>query len=181
MVENRGMRRQDSQQGSIASTTRRGAFWIAAFWLALASVLYAGFSHVEQTRKAKLAPFTTGAGELVIPRDRDGHFRLSGTVNGQPVEFLVDTGASLVTVSARFAEQAGLVGGQSVTFNTANGPMPGRVLRDIPVTAGPFAMGGTQVGVGLETGRDSVALLGQSFLSRFDIELKSQQMILRLR
>lgn len=152
------------------------------FWVGLGAALYTGFSHFEGQRTARQAPYTTGdAGEVVITRSRDGHFRMPGTVNGRPVEFLVDTGASLVTVSAGFARQAGLQGGQSVTFNTANGPLQGRVLRDVPVTAGPFAVGGTAVAIGLETGEEALALLGQSFLSRFDIELKANQMVLRLR
>ena len=173
--------RPGAQPRSAASTTRRGAFWIVLFWLALGFALYAGFSHFEQARQAKRAPFTTGSGELVIPRPPDGHFRLPGTVNGHPVEFLVDTGASLVTVSARFAQQAGLSGGRSVTFHTANGPMPGRVLEDVAVSADPFAVGGVRVGVGLDTGQASTALLGQSFLSKFNIELNARQMVLRLR
>ena len=173
---------QDRDGGrSTASTARMGAFWILMFWLALGAALYMGFSHFENQRHAARAPYTTDQGEIVITRSQDGHFRLPGTVNGKAVEFLVDTGASLVTVSAGFAKQAGLDGGQPVTFSTANGQLPGRVLRNVPVTAGSLAVGGTSVGVGLETGRDDVALLGQSFLSRFNIELTAKQMVLRLR
>ena len=174
-------RQRNNGERSMSSTVRIGAFWILIVWVGLGAALYAGFSHFEDQRKARLAPYTTEQGEIVITRSKDGHFRLPGTVNGRPVDFLVDTGASLVTVNARFAQQAGLEGGKGVTFNTANGPMAGRVLRDVPVTAGSLAVGGTDVGVGLETGQDSVALLGQSFLSRFDIELKANQMVLRLR
>lgn len=175
-------RDRENGQRSTASTARRGAIWMLLFWVVMGSALYTGFSHFEGQRTARQAPYTTNdEGEIVITRSRDGHFRLPGTVNGRPVEFLVDTGASLVTVSAGFAQQAGLEGGQSVTFNTANGTMPGRVLRDVPVTAGSFAVDSASVGIGLETGREAVALLGQSFLSRFDIELKANQMVIRLR
>jgi aspartyl protease family protein len=175
-------RQRENGERSTASTARRGAFWMLIFWVGLGAALYAGFSHFEGQRTARQTPYTTtDQGEIVITRGRDGHFRLPGTVNGRPVEFLVDTGASLVTVSAAFAQQAGMEGGQSVTFNTANGPMPGRVLRNVPVTAGSFAVAGAAVGIGLETGQEAVALLGQSFLSRFDIELKAHQMVLRLR
>ena len=175
-------RQRDRSERSTASTTRLGAFWVMIFWLGLGAALYTGFSHFEGQRTARQAPYTTNdQGEIVITRSRDGHFRLPGEVNGRPVAVLVETGASLVTVSAGFAQQAGLEGGQRVTFNTANGPMPGRILRNVPVTAGSFAVGGTAVGIGLETGDDGVALLGQSFLSRFDIELKANQMVLRLR
>jgi aspartyl protease family protein len=175
-------RQREKAERSTAATARWGAFWMLLFWVGLGAVLYTGFSHFESQRSTRQTPYATNAqGEVVITRGRDGHFRLPGTVNGQPVQFLVDTGASLVTVSTTFAQQAGLQGGQRITFNTANGPLPGRVLRDVPVSAGPFTVGGTSVGIGLETGDDALALLGQSFLSRFDIELKGPQMVLRLR
>jgi len=175
-------RQREDGERSTASTARKGAFWMLVFWVGMGAALYTGFSHFEGQRALRQAPYTTNEqGEIVITRGRDGHFRLPGTVNGRPVEFLVDTGASLVTVSAGFARQAGMEGGQSVTFNTANGPMPGLVVRDVPVTAGSLAVGGATVGIGLETGQDAVALLGQSFLARFDIELKANQMVLRLR
>ncbi len=179
----RGQRPVQDVAGDARSTSSlviRGAFGIVVFWLLLAAALYAGFSHWESTQKAKRVAYATAAGELVIPRGADGHFHLPGTVNGHAIEFLVDTGASTVTVSAGFAERAGLPAGQSVTFRTANGSMQGRILKDVPVSAGQ-ALDSTVVGVGLETGNDHRALLGQSFLSRFDMEVTARQMVLRMR
>ncbi len=49
-------------------------------------------------------------GDLLIPRARDGHFYAQSRVNGRPVTFLIDTGASLVTVNESFARQHCLIG-----------------------------------------------------------------------
>ena len=57
---------------------------------------------------------------------KDGHFYASGSINGRPVNFLVDTRATLVTVSETFAREAGLSSGIPTVFRTANGDLQGR-------------------------------------------------------
>ncbi|MDP1780460.1 retropepsin-like aspartic protease family protein [Hydrogenophaga sp.] len=161
---------------NVAQTARRGALGIVVFWLALMGMLYLAFDHFEQGRSTSNAAYANDQGDLVIPRGRDGHFRVQGQVNGQAVTFLVDTGASTVTVSENFARRANLEGGQSVTFQTANGPLQGRVLRQVPVQAGHLGLNGTTVAVGLVGLDNDKALLGQSFLSRFDIQILQGEM-----
>jgi len=68
---------------------------IIVFWALVMGGLYLAMNHYLKPRQAVVS----SNGDLVIPRARDGHFYAQGTVNGQPVNFLVDTGASLVTVS----------------------------------------------------------------------------------
>jgi aspartyl protease family protein len=95
--------------------------------------------------------------------------------------FMVDTGASMVAVSETFARNAGVAEGVPTTFHTANGDMPGRIVKDVPVTVGPIQVSGVRVGVGLVGGEEDQALLGQSFLSKFDITMSKEQMVLRPR
>lgn len=150
---------------------------MVAFWLLVLGTLYAV---MHQYLKPK--PVTiTASGELVIPQSRDGHFYATGSVNGKPVTFMVDTGASLVTVSAPFAHSAGMGAGAPTVFKTANGDLQGRIVPDVPVTLGPIQVSGVRVGVGLVGGAVDEALLGQSFLSKFNITLSQDQMTLRPR
>src|SRR5690606_32181658 len=61
-------------------------------------------------------------GETRIPLAPDGHFWLRAEVNGEPVAFMVDTGATLTAVSTQVAERVGLdprTGGIPVRLNTA--------------------------------------------------------------
>lgn len=152
-----------------------GSIGIAIFWLAVIGVLYAGM-----TRYLQPAPVRVSAtGDLVIPRARDGHFYAAGRVNGKPVNFMVDTGASLVTVSEKFAHTAQISKGVATVFKTANGDLPGRIVTGVPVTLGPVSVSGVRVGVGLVGDNASDALLGQSFLSKFEVVLSKEHMILR--
>jgi aspartyl protease family protein len=157
-------------------TVRRGAWGITAFWLLLLGLLFLGFEHMEKRRTAGYQAHEGGGGELVIPRRPDGHFYVEGRVNGHAVSFLVDTGATTVTVSEALAQRAGLKGGQSVTFQTANGTLPGRLVRQVPVQAGHLALPGVTVAVGMVGKPPEVALLGQNFLSRYDIQILQNEM-----
>lgn len=154
---------------------------MAAVWLALAGVLYVVFERIEHKQQASFEPYALSTGELVIPRQRDGHFHVLGEVNRQPVSFLVDTGASHVSVSEVLASQARLPAGQSITLSTANGQRPGQLVRNVPVLAGHLAINDTTVIVGLAGMRPEQALLGQAFLKHFDIEIRRDEMVLRPR
>lgn len=174
-------RRPDEPGPEMGRTVRRGAWGILLFWILIMGVLYLAFEQVETRQQARLLPQAGASGELLIPRGRDGHFRVEGLINGHAVQFLVDTGASVVTVSESFAQEAGLAGGQAVTFQTANGPLQGRIVRNVPVSASHLEVPGTAVAVGLVGLERGKALLGQSFLSQFNIEINQQHMVLRLR
>jgi aspartyl protease family protein len=157
--------------------TNFGTLAIAAFWIVVTGVLY-----VLVTQYLKPKPATiTAQGELVIPKSRDGHFYAAGTVNGRAVTFMVDTGASSVVISEQFARRAGVADGVPTTFHTANGNLQGRTVPDVPVTVGPIQVSGVRVGVGMVGGDEDDALLGQSFLSKFDIAMSKDQMTLRPR
>ena len=166
--------------GRTRSVVSRGNRWaplgIVVFWLAVMGALYLGFKQYEKPKTV-----ISANGDLVIKRARDGHFYVAGQVNGKPVKFLVDTGASLVGVSEKFAQKAGLTGGEPTVFRTANGELAGRIIANVPIDVGPIAVSGIRVGVGLEGHEINDALLGQNFLSKFDVLLRQDQMILRKR
>jgi len=115
---------------------RASTLLTAAVWLGIAVAVYAALTGIVRSRQAQVLPVLTAPGELQVPRDADGHFHILGSINGVPVRFLVDTGASLVTVSESFARRAGLQGGTPIVFQTANGALSGRVVGGAHVEAG---------------------------------------------
>lgn len=116
---------------------------------------------------------------ISIPRGRNGHFEVSGTVNGVPVMFLVDTGASAVAISDQVAIESNLPVGRSMVAKTANGMVRVRVVEDIEVSIGAMAPIRTVVNTGLMGNEPQLALLGQSFLKYFDIQINGNIMTIK--
>ena len=103
---------------------------------------------------------TVVGSDTVVPLDPSGHYWVKADLNGKPVDFLIDTGATYTTVSARTARNAGITADGSrlpVQLNTANGTIVARfgkardltfgtiVARDLDVIIGPEAAGDTNV------------------------------------
>lgn len=156
---------------------RTGTLGILAFWLVLMTGLYFAMQYAMQPKGVTV----TADGAVVVPRHHDGHFRVAGSINGVPVVFLVDTGATLIAVTDALAHKAGLQGGEPITFQTANGAREGRVIAADSVTVRSLAVSGPRVGTGYTGRSDDDALLGQNFLRHFDVEMGRDRMVLRPR
>ncbi|MEP7276323.1 MAG: retroviral-like aspartic protease family protein, partial [Betaproteobacteria bacterium] len=89
-----------------------------AFWLLVGGVAYLGFDTL-QSPKVTRARVIEGAGVVTIARSYDQHFYVEGSINGHAVTFLVDTGASSVTVGEDTARKIGLAPGFAADFSTA--------------------------------------------------------------
>jgi aspartyl protease family protein len=166
-----------SKPSGLTTGLKLAPLGIVLFWALAIGGVYWAFDQVLKPKPAVVS----ANGDLVISRSRDGHFYVPGLVNGEPVRFLVDTGASLVTVGAALANKARLADGHPTTFQTANGSVAGRVVSGVTVAIGPVSVTNVRVGVGLFGLDDEAALLGQSFLSKFDVLLQKDQMVLRPR
>jgi len=136
-----------------------------------------------QQRGCKLSERRSSPGipsVMTVPIDPDGHFRLRGFINNQPAMFLVDTGATHISVSDDFARRANLQAGSLVKLNTANGVRTGQLVKGVTVIVGSFAVPAATVAVGT-AGQGGEVLLGQSFLRNFDITMNDRQMVIRTR
>ncbi|MDR3067673.1 MAG: TIGR02281 family clan AA aspartic protease [Comamonas sp.] len=170
---------QSSSQSvpSPQSVARRSTLLFLLFWLVVMAAMYLAMQHFLKPAQAKVM----ADGTVRIERGMDGHFRVKGYVNDQPVTFLVDTGASSVSVTDALAERAGLEGGEKVRFRTANGERDGRIVTADEVRIASLRVRDVRVGTGY-TGDDSEdALLGQNFLRFFDVQMGGDEMLLRPR
>ena len=120
-------------------------------------------------RKTAVETEAPAAGRtLSIPRDARGHFATDGRIDGQRVDFMVDTGASLVALNETSAASFGLRptrGDYNATVMTANG-----TIKAAPVQINSLEVGGIRVyGVRAMVLPDAALsdnLLGMSFLSK---------------
>lgn len=116
--------------------------------------------------------------EIVLAAGPGGHFTTPGLINGRPVQFMVDTGASVVALSEALAQRIGLDyrQGQRVAARTANGDVPGYLVTLNTLRIGDVQAVNVQAMV-LPASTEHV-LLGNSFLSRF--QMRRDNDILRL-
>jgi aspartyl protease family protein len=115
---------------------------------------------------------------VTLAADPRGHFFTEGAVNGSPVRFLVDTGATAVALPASEARRLGVDyrKGQPGFTNTASGVVQTFRVRFDRVQLGNIELSGVD-GVVIERGLD-IALLGMSFLNRLEMKREGQTMTL---
>ena len=117
----------------------RRMIWLAA--LVLLGGLYALFSTLEQDGGTVVSIDAGGAAMIVLKQDRNGHYQVQGEINNQPVNFLVDTGATDVAVPESMARALGLKFGPPVKVMTAAGPSKAWMTRLNEVSIGGISRG----------------------------------------
>lgn len=123
----------------------------------------------------------TASREIVLTAGPGGHFVTSGSINGQTVSFLVDTGATTIAMGQSDAARIGLDlrNGQRGLSSTANGTVPVVMVTLTSVRVGEVEVANVPATV-MPTQMPHV-LLGNSFLSRFQMRRENDVMRLELR
>lgn len=134
------------------------------------------------------APATVGAGaapvrgrEVVITAGPGGHFSTAGAINGRAVRFMVDTGATLVSIGLDDAVRLGidLAGARAGVTQTANGAVPVQLVTLNLVRVGDVELANVPAAVVPQP--MPMVLLGNSFLSRLQMRRDNDVMRLELR
>lgn len=166
-----------------SGTEKYGFAMLLGFWLLLLALLVWAFTDLLDRRdNPNRDPSSLDRGhyrEVVLSSARGGHYIANGEINHHPVTFMVDTGATLISIPEPLARQLGLNKLQPMTARTANGTVQvyrtrldsvrlGNIeLRDVAASINPGMASGDKV------------LLGMSFLRQ--LELRHQNGELRIR
>jgi aspartyl protease family protein len=119
-------------------------------------------------RAPAAATTTNGDAMLAVPRGANGQFQVDAVVGGQQVSFLIDTGASLVVLTAEEAARLGIrpsAHDRTARMQTANGVVEASRVRLAEINVGPLTVQDVEAVV-MPKGRLGQNLLGMSFLSR---------------
>ncbi|WP_027857264.1 retropepsin-like aspartic protease family protein [Marinobacterium jannaschii] len=168
--------RESDQPGYAA-----GRYMFYAFWITLLAVLTIAFNNWHADRlnpNAQLS--TTGEGrEVVLKRNSYGHYVVSGSINGQPVTFLLDTGATAISIPAAVADRLQLDGHGYSRVNTANGTISVENISLDSVAIGPIRLRNIRANINPHMHGDTV-LLGMSFMRHLEMIQRDGKLTLRL-
>ena len=148
----------------------------------------ATFTIDGQKRTLKIGQHHSGSApapssqSVTLTADPRGHFVVDGQINGGPVRFLVDTGATSIALSSSDANRIGIDyrSGQPGLMGTANGTATAYRVRLDSVRVGNIVVNNVE-GAVLEGNQMPFVLLGMSFLSRMEMRRDGQTMVLTRR
>ena len=151
--------------------------WVAA--LGLLGGLYLLFSMLDQgPGGSTVSSYDANGGAMVVlEQDRSGHYQADGQINGQPVVFLVDTGATDVAMPESVARALGLEFGPRVRVMTAAGPANAWMTRLDEVVVGNISR--ANVRASITSGEFNGILLGMSFLKHYDLQQSDGKLVIR--
>jgi aspartyl protease family protein len=152
-------------------------------WLAVMALLTLYFGdllerQINPNREINTAVTAEGVREVALQRNRQGHYVTSGTINGQDVVFLLDTGATGVAIPDALAQRLGLARGRPLLTRTANGTSRSYQTRLDEVGIGEIRLNNVDAAItpGLEMRE---ILLGMSFLKYIEFTQRGNTLTLR--
>lgn len=115
---------------------------------------------------------------VVLKRNKYGHYVASGEINRQAVVFMLDTGASDVSIPANVARRLNLQRGAEVVYQTANGPITAwRTVLD-EVRLGNIRLRNVRASINPAVDEEEI-LLGMSFLKHLDFHQRGNSLTLQ--
>lgn len=154
-----------------SDTSAMGLWMFAIGFIMALGLLVAFFSGVldrQYNPNQNPVSLSTPAGiEVALQQNAMGHYVTSGEINGQSVTFLLDTGATNVSIGARLGQQLGLQPGRRYTALTANGSITVAQTNIRELKIGEITL--YNVDANLNPGMDSdKILLGMSALKQLE-------------
>ncbi|MFT4676711.1 MAG: aspartyl protease family protein [Patiriisocius sp.] len=154
---------------------------VVAFIIAL-GLLTMFFADIQESQyNPNQAPLSSTAGnavEVSLLRNRQGHYVVSGEINQQTAEFLLDTGATDVVVPADLAGQLGLSRGYAAKAMTANGTVTVYETSIDQLMIGDIELRNVRASINPGMNGQSI-LLGMSALKQIEFVQRGDRLTLR--
>ena len=162
---------------------KMGSSMIMAMWILLMLLLAYMFDHIldkQHNPNQNLQSLNPASGvtELALKRNRYGHYVSSGEINGYPVTFMLDTGATDVSIPSDIAQQIGLKMGRKLTYQTANGLAQVYATEIDEVSLGDIKLVNIRATINPNV-QDKDVLLGMSFLKHLEFTQRGDNLTLR--
>jgi aspartyl protease family protein len=164
------------------STKKLGMMFTAAAWILGFLFLALVFSRIldqQNNPNQSISTLSTGQfQEVVLLRNRNGHYVFDGEINRQKVTFLVDTGATTTAIPGRMQQTLGLKNGPAISVSTANGITTAYLTHLDQLAIGAIELFDVNASIIPGMGVDEV-LLGMNVLQHFELIQRGKQLIIR--
>jgi aspartyl protease family protein len=152
--------------------------WAAG--LGLLSLLFSDILEQQRNPNTRLETIQRqdGSREVRLQRNRYGHYLARGTINGQPVEFMLDTGASDVSIPDPVARRIGLQRGIAQFYETANGTIKAYLTRLDTLALGDIELQQLRASINPHMDGETI-LLGMSALKQLEFTQRGDTLIIR--
>jgi len=166
-----------------SSTNQLGKAFTWVAWLLALALLTFVFQDVleEQINPNKNPNYflnEQGLGEVILKQNRQGHYVTNGSINGTKVTFLLDTGATQVSIPAHIAKQLNLPQYGSYRVQTANGSTHVYQTKIDELSIGNIVLYNIDGNINPSMQSNEI-LLGMSALRKLDFQQTGKQLILR--
>lgn len=155
-----------------------GTGMLTAAWI-IALILLTWFFNGIVTHRHN--PNTAVSGDpktVILQRNHQGHYLAHGKINGQPVTFFVDTGATTISIPQKIAKQLNLEEKSKITVNTANGRATAYLTRLDSVSLGDITLKDIRGNISPNLDGNEV-LLGMNFLKHLTFTQQGDKLIIK--
>jgi len=164
------------------STQKLGMMFTAAAWILGFLLLALVFSKIldrqSNPNQSVSTLQTSDFQEVVLIRNRSGHYLFDGEVNRHKVTFLVDTGATVTAIPGELQQKLGLKLGPATSVSTANGLTTAYLTRLDQLSIGEIEL--FDVGASIIPGMNlDEILLGMNVLKHFELVQRGNELIIR--
>ncbi|HED33771.1 MAG TPA: TIGR02281 family clan AA aspartic protease [Gammaproteobacteria bacterium] len=160
-----------------------GATMLGVVWLGIFIILGIFFSDIldrqnNPNQSANTVSLSDGIKQLSLTRNHQGHYVANGTINGQPVVFMLDTGATVVSIPLAIANRLNLKKGPEIVSQTANGTTTSYITRLEQIAIGDIRL--RDIPASINPGyKSEEILLGMSFLRHLEFTQRGNTLTLR--
>jgi len=160
-----------------------GTTMIVLMWIIIFALLAFFFSdQLNKQKNPNQSPTTIessdGIKSLILQRNRQGHYVSNGRINNIPVVFMLDTGATDVSIPEKIAQKLNLKKGRSAIYQTANGPVKVSMTRLQHISLGEISLNNVRATINPGFHSNEI-LLGMSFLKHLEFSQRGNKLTLK--
>ena len=165
------------------STNKMAKIFVWLAWIIALALLMLFFQEsldrqFNPNSQPKMRLTDMGKAEVILAQNRQGHYVARGTINDMPVTFLLDTGATQVSIPAHIADKLSLSSQGNYRVQTANGSVTVYKTKLDQLSIGNILLYNVAAHINPAMKADEI-LLGMSALKQLDFHQTGKQLILR--